>query len=66
MKISKRWQSIFLACFNRRAENVSVLAVIIAELELGDIERHVLAADLVERTDDAALENLQKPSVVLV
>jgi hypothetical protein len=35
-----------LASRNRRCENVRVLPVIVAELELGDIERHVLAADL--------------------
>ncbi len=33
-----------LASRNRRCENVRVLPVIVAELELGDIERHVLAA----------------------
>ena len=33
-----------LASRNRRCENVRVLPVIVAELELGDLERHVLAA----------------------
>jgi hypothetical protein len=38
------------------SEDVRVLAVIVSELKLGDIERHVLAVDLVERPDDTALE----------
>jgi len=46
-----------LAPLNHRSEDVRVEAVIIAELELGDIERHVFAADLVERADDTALED---------
>ena len=42
---------------DRRPEDVCVVAVIVAELELGNIEGHVLAAHLVERADDAALED---------
>src|ERR1700730_10962385 len=40
-----------------RSENVRILPVVIAELELGNIERHVFAAHFVERADHAALEN---------
>ena len=47
------------ASFNRRSEDVRVLAIIVAELELGDIERKVLFADLVEGADAAALN--QRP-----
>lgn len=42
---------------NRCFEDVRVEAVIVAELELGDVQRHVLAADLMERSDDAALDD---------
>jgi hypothetical protein len=46
--------------FNRRSENVRVLAVVIAELELGDIERHIFSAHFVESADHAALEDRPK------
>ena len=39
------------------AEDVLVLAVVVPELELGDVERHVLGADLVERADNATFED---------
>jgi hypothetical protein len=42
---------------NRRAENVVIEAVVVAELKFGDIQRHVLFADFVERADDTALED---------
>ena len=42
---------------DRGPENVRAHAVVITELELSDIERQVLAADLVERAHDAALED---------
>ena len=48
------------ASFNRRSEDVRVLAIIVAELELGDVERHVLGADLVECADNAALEDRRR------
>jgi hypothetical protein len=41
----------------RRSENVRILPVVISELELGNIERHIFAAHFVERADHAALEN---------
>jgi hypothetical protein len=46
-----------LASLDRRSENIRILPVIVAELELRDIERHIFAAHLVERTDYAALED---------
>jgi hypothetical protein len=49
-----------LNSLNRRSENVVIKAVIIAELELSDIEREILGADLVERADDTALEDAPK------
>jgi hypothetical protein len=49
-----------LAPLNRRAQNVIIEAVIIAELKFSNIERHILAADLVERADDTALEDAPK------
>ena len=39
------------------SENVRVVPVVVAELELGDVERHVLPAHLVESADGAALED---------
>src|SRR5258708_39199022 len=44
---------------NRRSENIGVLTVVVAELELGNIERKVLFADLVEATHDTTLD--QRP-----
>lgn len=46
---------------NRRSENVVVKAVIIAELELRDIEVKVLFADVVEGSDNAALDDAPEP-----
>jgi hypothetical protein len=42
---------------NCRPEDVRVLPIVVAELELGNIERHIFAAHFVERTDHATLEN---------
>ena len=47
----------FLAPLNRLSEDIRVLPVIITELELGNIERHIFAAHFVERPDYAALED---------
>ena len=49
--------TIHLATIDRRSEDVRVHAVVVPELELGNIERHVFTADLVEGSDDAALED---------
>jgi hypothetical protein len=38
-----------LASLNRRSEDVRVLPVIIAELEFGNIQRHIFPAHFVER-----------------
>jgi hypothetical protein len=40
-----------------RSENVRVIPIVIAELELGDIQRHIFSAHFVERADHAALED---------
>jgi hypothetical protein len=45
---------------DRRAEDVRVVPVVITELELRDVEREVLGADLVESTDHAALQDRPK------
>jgi hypothetical protein len=42
---------------DRRAEDVGVLADVVLELRLDDIQRQVLAADLVEAADDRALDH---------
>lgn len=49
-----------LAFLDRRPEDVRVQTVVIAELELGDIERQILFADLVEGPDHAALDERDK------
>jgi len=46
-----------LAFLDRRAENIRVHAVVIPELELGDIEVQILFADVMECADDPALED---------
>ncbi len=38
-------------------ENIHVLQIIITELELGNIERHIFAAHFVECADHATLED---------
>ena len=42
------------------AENVGIVPIVVLELEFGDVQREVFAADLVEATHD------QKPSIVAV
>lgn len=37
---------------DRCSENICVLSVIIAELKLGSVERHIFSTHLVERADD--------------
>jgi hypothetical protein len=44
------------ACY-RRSEDVVVVPIIVAELKFSDVERHVLFADFVERTNHAAFED---------
>src|SRR6202166_1184832 len=44
------------ACY-RHPENIGVVAVVVAELELGNVQRHVLGTDLMERADHATLED---------
>jgi hypothetical protein len=46
-----------IALDNRSSKNVCILAIVVAELELGNVERHVLGAHLVERAHHAALED---------
>ena len=53
-------RSVPLASPNRRSENIRVLPIVIAELELGNIERHIFAAHFVECADDTALEDRPK------
>jgi hypothetical protein len=45
------------ASLDRRSENIGVLPIVISELELGDIERHIFAAHFVECADNAAFED---------
>jgi hypothetical protein len=48
-----------LTTLDRLSEDVVVLAVVVTELELSDVQRQILAADLMERADHAALH--QRP-----
>ena len=50
-----------LASPDRRAEDVSVLPVVIPELEFSDVERQILFADLVEGSNHAALDERPEP-----
>src|SRR5579863_3772597 len=43
------------ACCYRCPEDVGVIAVVVAELEFCDVDRQVLARDVMEHADDAAL-----------
>ena len=52
-------KGLILASAYRRSEDVRVHAVIVAELELRDIQREVLFADFVESADHATLN--QRP-----
>lgn len=49
-----------LASAYRRSEDIGIEAIVIAELELGNIERHVFGAHLVESADNAAFEDRSK------
>jgi len=46
-----------LTSTNRCTEDIGIVPIIIAELELGHVKRQVLRADLVISADDAALED---------
>src|SRR5271155_4946993 len=50
-----RWrgQNVILTTANSLSKNVRIIPVIIAELELGNVQRQVLGGDLVERADYA-------------
>jgi len=50
-----------LAANNCRAEYVGVLPIIVTELKLRNIQRHIFGANFVETADDAALEDAPKP-----
>jgi hypothetical protein len=46
-----------LASLDRRSKDISVLAIVISELEFRDVQRHIFCAHLVECANDAALED---------
>jgi hypothetical protein len=48
---------VVLASLDRRSEDIRILPVIISELELGNIQRHIFPAHFVERADHATLED---------
>ena len=47
--------------FDRVAEDIGVSPVVIAELELGDVQRQIFSTDLVIGAHDAALEQRPEP-----
>src|SRR5271168_1453796 len=49
-----------LASTYSRAENVSIISVIVAELKLRDVQRHIFGADLVEAANNPAFEDRPK------
>jgi hypothetical protein len=50
------WKDVS-ASLDRRSEDIRILPVVIAELELGNIQRHIFAAHFVECSDNTALED---------
>ena len=52
--------SFALASANSVAKNVFVTPVVVPKLELGDVERQILCADLVERANNAPLKDRPK------
>jgi hypothetical protein len=48
------------ASANGRAENIGIHPIVITELKLRNVQRHIFFADLVERADNAALEDRPK------
>jgi len=50
----------YSASLDRRSKDIRVLPIVISELELSNILRHVLPANLVKRTDDTALDDRPK------
>src|SRR3954462_7699117 len=64
---SVRWPRVSLpetptsACVSAgcygNAEDIGVLAVVVLELRLSDVQRQILFADVVERADDRPLED---------
>jgi hypothetical protein len=63
VKLSLQSETLCLANLTsayRRSEHVGIEAVVVAELKLRDIERHIFCAHLVERADHAALEDRPK------
>jgi hypothetical protein len=53
----------YLAFLDRRSEVIAVIAIVVTELEFGDIERHIFGAHLVECANDTALED--RPEALL-
>ena len=51
---------IALASADRHSENVSVKSVVVSELKLRDVQRHIFGADFVEAADNPALEDRPK------
>jgi hypothetical protein len=46
-----------LAATNCRSENIGIAPVVVPELKLRDVQRHIFGADFVEATDDPAFED---------
>src|SRR5262249_56439364 len=47
----------FLTSTNRSAENIGIKAIVVAELKLRNVQRHIFRRHLVERCDPAALQD---------
>jgi hypothetical protein len=52
--------SMTLATAYCRSENVGIEPIVISELKLRDVQRHIFGADLVEAANDAAFEDAPK------
>src|SRR5580693_6050801 len=53
---------VHLTSANRRAEDIGILPIVVAELEFRDVQRQIFVAYLVERADNATLE--QRPETL--
>lgn len=48
---------VLLASTNRCAENIPIEPIVVSELKLSDVQRHIFCADLMERANNATLED---------
>jgi hypothetical protein len=55
-----------LETFHRLTENVRVHAVVVAERKLREIQRQIVGADIMEASDDLALEDASEAGALVI